>query len=251
MAARQTHRPRATCLCDIDVAVLAGGLGTRIQPALGDTPKILAPIDGRPFVDYLLDWLESFGARRVVFCLGHLGDKIQAHLARAERPARIESIIEPLPLGTAGAIAHARPLLRTSPVLVLNGDSFVDVDLCAFVAGHRASGAIASLVCTEVDDAGRFGRVSVGEDGRIVRFAEKDPSAAEPGAINAGAYLLDAAFLDLIRDSRARSIERDVFATRASGTLHAYQGRFSFIDIGTPESLARATGAMLRSGESA
>lgn len=247
MAGRQPHGPRATCLRDIDVVILAGGLGTRIRPALGETPKILAPVDGRPFVDYLLDWLESFGARRIVFCLGYLGDKVRAHLAQADRDTQIEWVVESQPLGTGGALVNAMPMLRTSPVLVLNGDSFVDVDLCAFAESHRASGAIASLVCTEVNDAGRFGRVTIDENSRIVHFAEKNPSSPEPGAINAGVYLFDSAFLDLVKNSRARSIEQDVFARQAPGSLHAHLGRFPFIDIGTPESLACATGVMLRS----
>lgn len=247
MAGRQPHGPRATCLRDIDVVILAGGLGTRIRPALGETPKILAPVDGRPFVDYLLDWLESFGARRIVFCLGHLGDKVRAHLAQADRDTQIEWVVESQPLGTGGALVNATPMLRTSPVLVLNGDSFVDVDFCAFAESHRASGAIASLVCTEVNDAGRFGRVTIDENSRIVRFAEKNPSSLGSGAINAGAYLFDSAFLDLVKNSCARSIEQDVFARQAPGSLHAHLGRFSFIDIGTPESLACATGVMLRS----
>lgn len=245
MIGPSTSRSSA-CLRDIDVAVLAGGLGTRIRAVLGDVPKILAPVDGRPFVDYLLDWLESFGAARVVFCLGHLGDKVESHLARARRTAVVECIRESAPLGTGGALGNARPLLRTSPVLVVNGDSFVDVDLCAFVRSHRDSGAAASLVCTEVADAGRYGRVAVDENSRILRFSEKDAGRRGPGTINAGMYLLEAPFLDMMRASGAGSIERDVFGRREGGTLHAYCGQFAFIDIGTPESLARATRAILR-----
>ena len=68
------------CLADVDVAILAGGLGTRIQGVLGETPKVLAPINGRPFLDYLIVWLESFGARRIVLCLGHRAETVVEYM---------------------------------------------------------------------------------------------------------------------------------------------------------------------------
>lgn len=228
-------------LHDIDVAVLAGGLGTRLAGVLADRPKILAPVAGRPFLDHLLAWLERFGARRIVLCLGHRADAVLAHLAgRPPGGTEIVSLIEPAPLGTAGALRFARTRLRSDPVLVANGDSFVDADLAAFLDSHRRSGAAGSLLCTEIADAGRYGRVELDRHQRIRRFAEKDPAASGGGLINAGIYLLGARLLDGIAGSAAGSLEREVFAALAPGTLHGFAGRFRFIDIGTPESLAAA-----------
>lgn len=231
-------QPKDT-LHDIDVAVLAGGLGTRIRGVLGDTPKVLAPIAGRAFLGHLLDYLAQFGSRRVVLCLGHLADRVTAWLAQGDPRHSLDVVceIEPRPLGTAGAIRFVRDELKSDPVLVMNGDTFLDADLGAFVAAHRLSGAEASVLCVEVDDAARYGRVEIGADDRVLRFAEKAPGR---GTVNAGIYLFSAAFLDRLAASDAVSLERDVLETLPTGTLHASVVHGRFIDIGTPDSLARA-----------
>jgi NDP-sugar pyrophosphorylase family protein len=233
----------AQCLATLDVLVIAGGLGTRIQSALGDTPKLLAPIGGRPYLAYLLDWLRRFGARRIVLGLGHRAQAVIDFLDRSKSSyddLTVVMVTEPQPLGTAGAIRFARPNLRTDPVLVMNGDSFADADLCAFVAHHRRGRATATLLCAEVDDAGRYGRVELDGKGRIRGFIEKDQDFHGRSAVSAGVYLFSAALLDEIAASSAVSLERDVFGRAPSGSLDAFAGRFAFIDIGTPESLKLA-----------
>ncbi len=233
----------AQCLAALDVLVIAGGLGTRIQSALGDTPKLLAPIGGRPYLAYLLDWLRRFGAKRIVLGLGHRAQAVIDFLDRNKSSyddLTVVTVTEPQPLGTAGAIRFARPNLRTDPVLVMNGDSFADADLCALVAHHRRARAKATLLCAEVDDAGRYGRVELDGKGRIRGFVEKDPDFHGKSAVSAGVYLFSAALLDEIAGGNATSLERDVFGRAASGSLDAFAGRFAFIDIGTPESLKLA-----------
>jgi mannose-1-phosphate guanylyltransferase len=233
----------AQCLATLDVLVIAGGLGTRIQSALGDTPKLLAPIGGRPYLAYLLDWLRRFGAMRIVLGLGHRAQAVIDFLERnksSHDDLTVVTVIEPEPLGTAGAIRFARPNLRTDPVLVMNGDSFADADLCAFVAHHRRVRAKATLLCAEVDEAGRYGRVELDDDGRIRGFIEKDPSFRGRSAVSAGVYLFSAALLDEISAGGAVSLERDVFGQAVSGSLDAFAGPFTFTDIGTPESLKLA-----------
>ena len=242
---RVTHSasPHAQCLATLDVLVIAGGLGTRIQSALGDTPKLLAPIGGRPYLAYLLDWLRRFGARRVVLGLGHRAQAVVDYLDRNKSSyddLTVVTVTEPKPLGTAGAIRFARANLRTDPVLVMNGDSFADADLCAFVAHHRRVKAKATLLCAEVDDAGRYGRIDLDGEGRIRGFLEKDPGFHGRSTVSAGVYLFSAALLDEIAASSATSLEHDVFGAAPSGSLNAFAGRFAFIDIGTPESLKLA-----------
>ena len=233
--------PRGRCLEALDIFVLAGGLGTRIRPVLGDLPKILAPILGRPYLAYLLDWLERFGALRVVLGLGHRAQAVVDYLdARPAGRIEVATVIEPSPLGTAGAIRFARGVLRSDPVLVMNGDSFTDADLCAFVDRHLAAKTIGTMLCAEVDDAGRYGRVELDQSGRIGGFIEKDANFHGTALISTGVYLLSADLLDDIAAGDAASIERDVFERLPSGTLAAFAGRFRFIDIGTPESLALA-----------
>lgn len=235
---------REQALANIDVAILAGGLGTRIRGVLGDTPKVLAPVAGRAFLGHLLDNLAGYGAQRVVLCLGHLADRVTAWLARGDTKHSLDVVcqIEPRPLGTAGALRFVRNELRSDLVLVMNGDTYVDADLRAFVASHRLSGAGASILCVEVEDAARFGRVEIAPDQRVTRFTEKAPG---PGTINAGIYLFSASFLDGIAASGATSLERDVLEALPPGTLNAVVTRGRFTDIGTPESLASAASLLV------
>jgi NDP-sugar pyrophosphorylase family protein len=229
------------CLRHVDVLVLAGGLGTRIRPILAETPKLLAPIAGRTYLDNLLDWLAHFGARRVVLALGFRAEAIDEHLARYRpRTMTVETVVEPQPLGTAGAIRGARLRLRTDPVLIVNGDSFVDVDLCRFRKHHRSVGAVATILCAAVADAGRYGRVQLDDRGAILNFIEKETAFRGVALVSAGMYFLSTALLDTITSGTATSLEKDVFERLPPGSLAAFAECGNFIDIGTPESLAMA-----------
>jgi NDP-sugar pyrophosphorylase family protein len=231
-------------LAALDVFVLAGGLGTRIRPVLGDLPKLLAPLGGRPYLAHLFDWLRQRGAWRVILGLGYQADAVLAYLRDCPPDnLKVETVVEPRPLGTAGALRFARGALSGDPVLVMNGDSLTDADLSQFVAHYQAArvaGALASVVCAEVADAGRYGRVEIDNAGFVRRFVEKDGSFHGRAPVNAGVYLLSAALLDDIAAGDALSLERDVFARLTPKSLAAFAGPAAFIDIGTPESLARA-----------
>jgi NDP-sugar pyrophosphorylase family protein len=225
----------------IDVFVLAGGLGTRIRPVLRDLPKIMAPISGRPYLSYLLEWLEYFGARRVVLGLGHRAEAVLDYMKLVPpKSLELSTVVEPSPLGTAGAIRYSRDRLCSDSVLVMNGDSFTDADLCAFLDFHHSTKATGSVLCTEVADAGRYGRVDLDQRAYIRAFIEKDAAFHGSALINAGIYLLSASLLDDIAAGYAVSLERDVFEHLPAGSLAAFSGHFRFIDIGTPESLAMA-----------
>jgi NDP-sugar pyrophosphorylase family protein len=229
----------ADCLRNIDVVVLAGGLGTRITPILKDTPKILAPIGGRPYIVFLLSWLKSFGACRVVFGLGHLAGAVAEFLAaNPVEGMEFSIVIEDKPLGTGGAISNVRAEINTNPVLIMNGDSFVDADLCKFVKFHQTNDSDASLLCTKVDEASRYGTVEI--DGRncISSFQEKSDNVGA-GFINAGLYLFNSNILEEIAEC-GPSLERDFFQKQPAGRLTAMRTTGTFLDIGTPENLARA-----------
>ncbi len=235
----------APCLEDIDVVVLAGGLGTRIKDTLGDTPKLLAPIDGTPFLDFVINRLKLFGARRLVLGLGHLAGAVVDYLeSRPPQGITVIPVIEPEPLGTAGALRHVAGHIDSDPVLVMNGDSFIAADLCGFLAVHEKSGAGASLLAAEIGDTARYGRLKLSPQGRIEAFLEKDPSLSGPGVINAGVYLFSAAMMEKIGGMDGPSLERDVFQALDPGTLNAVIGEGPFIDIGTPDDLARAAGVL-------
>lgn len=240
MAAAETRQGAvAGPLEGVDVAVLAGGLGTRIRGVLGDTPKVLAPIGGRPFLSHLFDWLRRFGARKIVLCLGHGAERVTEYLQTCP-PAgmTVIPVVEPAPLGTAGALRFARPRLDSDPVLALNGDTFFDADLGAFVGGHPTGGI--SLMCAEVPSIARFGSVVLDDAGHVERFVEKDPTRDQPGLISAGMYLFSQAALDRLTALPGSSLERDFLQIMPPGAIRAVAAQGRFIDIGTPESLAAA-----------
>src|SRR5258708_32799331 len=175
-----SSRPNAPAggLASIDVAVLAGGLGTRLRPVLGETPKILAPIGGRPYLDHLLSWLAGFGATRGVLCLGFRAELVLDHVKRNPFPGlEVGTSIEPEPLGTAGALSLAGPQLPSDLVLGMNGDTFVDADLAAFVAAHRQAGGGASVLGATVPATAPYRPLDIAT-GQIRRLPEKDPSAS-------------------------------------------------------------------------
>lgn len=225
----------------IDILILAGGLGTRLRGVLGDTPKVLAAIDGRPYLDWALDWLKQQGAGHVVLSLGHLAGAVATWAgARPHAGLDLQWRVEPSPMGTAGAVRYCRDLLTSHQVLVMNGDSFIAADLSAFAAAHAASGAEAMLLCVHVPDAARYGVIDTDGAGRITAFREKDATRPGGGLVSAGVYMLSQAFLDRLMAMPGPSIEHDIFARLPPGTLAAHVIEGAFIDIGTPESLAEA-----------
>lgn len=228
------------CLKDIDVVILAGGLGTRISSVLKTTPKILAPVGGRPYLVFLLSWLKNFGARRLVFGLGHLAGAVSKFLEKNPvEGIEFVTIIEPAPLGTAGAIGNLRSEISSNPVLILNGDSFVDADLCKFVNFHRFEESEASIICTNVDDTSRFGLVNLVKGNRVSSFQEKTESAGS-GLISTGVYLFSREILDEIAIC-GPSLEKDFFQNQPAERLAAMCGEYTFLDIGTPKDLNHAS----------
>ena len=225
----------------IKAAILAGGLGTRLRPAVGERPKVLARVHGRPFLSYLLEQVAAAGIQEVVLCTGYLGEQVRAEVGDQFGAVKVRYSRELEPLGTAGALRLALPLLDCDPVLVLNGDSCCRADLSAFVSWHRACAgdSAGSLVLTWVEDASRYGTVGVDGSGGIVSFREKTELAI-PGWINAGVYLLSRRLLASIPADGVVSIERDVFPAWVGPQLRAYQVEVPFIDIGTPKSYADA-----------
>jgi len=220
-------------LSGITALILAGGMGTRLREAVSDRPKVLAPVNGRPFLASLLDRLADAGVRRVVLCTGYLAHQVTEAFKAEFRGMQLLYSREEEPLGTGGALRLALPLLRCDPVLVLNGDSFCDADLGAFLRQHLEAGSPASLVLTRVADVARYGSVETDPAARVLSFSEKGARSGE-GTINAGIYLLSRGVLEGIPAGKAVSLEREVFPELIGRGLHAFAGGSRFIDIGVP-----------------
>jgi NDP-sugar pyrophosphorylase family protein len=229
-----------TRLTDVAAAILAGGLGTRLRTVVADRPKVMAPVRGRPYLTYLLDQLVRAGIHEVVVLTGYLADYVQAMLGESYRGLRLFYSPEPEPLGTAGALRWALPMLQCPTVLVLNGDSYCDVSLADFWAFHCGQAADLSLVLTLVADSSRYGKVHVAASERVLEFEEKK-AAIGPGWINAGIYLLDSLLLQEIPAGRPVSLEREMFPLWAkSKTCCGFRSASRFLDIGTPDSYTAA-----------
>ena len=224
-------------------AILAGGSGTRLRPILSDRPKVLAPVGGRPFLAYLLDQMVDAGIRKVVLCTGYLAGQVYSAFGDRYRDLRIWYSEEDRPLGTAGALAQALPLLDSDPVLVLNGDSHCNLDLPAFQQWHEEKKAVGSIALVHQPDASRFGCVSFDANGWILRFGEKKTTGA--GWINAGIYLLSQSLLRSIPQGHAASLEYDIFPNCVGSGLFGFNMGSHFIDIGTPVSYAEAESVLI------
>ena len=231
-------RPTAD-LSSVTAAVLAGGFGTRLRSVISDRPKVMAPVDGRPFLYYLLDQLAAAGCRSVVLCTGHLGEQVQAALGERYEGIRLHYSRELQPLGTGGALKLALSQIVSDPVLVLNGDSFLGIDLATYGRWHHDQGAPGSIALTRVRHGDRYGRVQMDMTGRIVSFSEKD-RVSGPGWINAGIYLLGRKLLERIPDGTNVSLEHDLFSGWTQRGLYGYYSPAHFLDIGTPEDFARS-----------
>src|SRR5262249_34759539 len=145
-----------------------------LRPAVGNVPKVLAPVAGRPFIDHQLDYLKNQGVTDVVLCTGYGADQVAEHCGNGRRwDLRIRYSREKYPLGTGGAVKCASPLIGSGPFLVLNGDSFAGADLGRLLNLHGVWAAAVTLAVVEIPDRARFGAVSLAGDGAVTRYAEK------------------------------------------------------------------------------
>ena len=221
-------------LSELTVALLAGGLGTRLRPSVPDVPKVIAEVRGRPFLSYVFDQLAAAEAKHVVVCTGYSGEQIRETFGDSCGALSLVYSHEPTPRGTAGALRWALPLLKSDPVLVMNGDSFCESDLMSFWEWHSQRRVDASMLTTWVHDTDRYGKVATDLDGKVLSFEEKGGDGC-PGWINAGSYLFSQRFLLSIPLNGFTSLEREVLPRWIGRGLSAYQTQGRFIDIGTPD----------------
>lgn len=215
-------------------------MGTRLRSVVPSTPKPLASVGNRSFLELLVRQLRYQGICRLVMCTGYLADQIESEFSDGhDWGVAIQYSKEPHPLGTAGAVKLAERYLHdVSDFLVMNGDSFLEIDFDQLVGFHRQHGGLVSMAVQQTENTTRYGTVEVDAGGRIVGFKEKTGSDV-PGLVNAGVYVFNRAVFEYIPEGPC-SLERDVFPQLLHHGVYALEHHGIFIDIGTPEDYARA-----------
>ena len=216
-----------------DALILAGGKGTRLSSVTKGGQKVIVDVAGKPFLVRLLDKLISEGFRSITIAAGYRADDIKATLRRFDLAASIKIIVESSPLGTGGAIKNAFEKTGLEEYVVLNGDSFNDINYSEFLRKHRESGAVFSILTTEVPDISRFGEVLFDRSNRITGFREKT-GVKRGGVINAGVYAIKKEVLREAKNSNF-SIEEYIFTNVKTLDINAVPSCSDFRDIGTPD----------------
>jgi mannose-1-phosphate guanylyltransferase len=222
--------------------ILVGGQGTRLRPLTSTVPKPVVRLVDRPFISFMLEWLHGHGIDDVIMSCGFLADGVRSVLGDGSTLGiRLRFVEEPEPLGTAGALKLAEPMLDER-FLMLNGDVLTDLDLSAQIAQHLDSGARATLSLVPVEDPSAYGVVMLEEDRSVRDFVEKpSPDKIESNLISAGAYVLEREILELIPPDRKVSIEREVWPTLIGDGLYGFPSDSYWLDIGTPERYLQGT----------
>lgn len=219
--------------------VLAGGLGTRLRERVPTLPKPMAPVAGRAFLEYVFDRLVTGGITEIILSVGYRADSIHEHFGDHYKQTPVKYVLEDEPLGTGGAILHALSTAGDDPVLVLNGDTLLNLNYLKFIQWYRAASPVmCAMVLRHVPDIARYGSVMLSGN-RVSGFVEKGTIGS--GLINAGVYIIEPKIFKLLNLIGKFSFEADVLQ-RHCGRLSpiAYISDAYFIDIGIPEDYDRA-----------
>jgi D-glycero-alpha-D-manno-heptose 1-phosphate guanylyltransferase len=222
----------------------------RLRAAYAAGPKSMAPVAGRPFLDYLLRWLRSQGVKEVILCVGYKRTHIQKYVGKGSKwGLRVKYSIEKEPLGTGGAVKKAERLIPGARVFVINGDTFLSSNLKEMIKFHQSRGALATLAVVKVADHRRYGSLRLDGQGRITAFLEKGDMDAsnksEKGKrpINGGVYVFEKKLLSKIHKIGPVSLEKYLFpqlVTSKNKQVYGFLRDAYFMDIGVPGDLRRA-----------
>jgi D-glycero-alpha-D-manno-heptose 1-phosphate guanylyltransferase len=219
--------------------ILAGGLGTRLREAVPDLPKCMAPVAGRPFISYVIDFLRMQGVQRFIFSLGYKSEVIENYLKQQYPTLEYLIVIEKEPLGTGGAIRLAINKANEKNVIVANGDTLFKVDLKTAFALHQSNTAECTLALKPMQNIDRYGVVKINSKGKVESFLEKQfyPS----GLINGGLYILNKEMFLRRSFEEKFSFEKEYLEKYvAEGDFYGSVQESYFIDIGIPEDYNKA-----------
>lgn len=222
----------------MEAVILAGGFGTRLRQVIHDVPKPMAPVSGQPFLSYIFEKLNRHGCKHVILAVGYKRDAIQNYFGNQYKNLSLEYSVEEEPLLTGGALKQAFQQARETTVLVLNGDTFFDVDISKMIKFHHQQHSDVTLAVKELHDFTRYGTVLFDDTSRITHFVEK--RACHKGYINGGVYVMNRTLFDDFAIDKFM-IEKDFLEKYVNDKkFYAFPSDGYFIDIGIPEDYERA-----------
>jgi D-glycero-alpha-D-manno-heptose 1-phosphate guanylyltransferase len=209
--------------------ILAGGLGTRLRSVVSDRPKPMADVNGRPFLDYLVNRLFSNGFTKIVICVSYMRENIISYFEKKYGDAIIFSI-EDTPLGTGGALAYASEKLPES-FLVMNGDTYLPMDYQKLRSYHIEKKADLTIALAK-SSSPQFGGVAINSAERVLAFGD-----IRSGLVNAGVYEMERKVIDMFPTIVPFSLEKQFLPEFVeTGKVYGFVSDDSFVDIGSPES---------------
>lgn len=224
-----------------DVLILCGGLGKRLRSVIQDRPKPMVMVNGKPFLDILINRMSNFGFRRFVLCLGYMGEVIKKYYRDRSDSLTILFSEEKNPLGTAGGVKNAEDLIQSDPFLVMNGDSFCPLNIPEFASFHIKRKALASIALAQTKSAGDYGVIKLDFSLKVTGFNEKPQDSTNKNLlINAGIYLFRRDILSLIPADEKYSLEYNLFPRIVNDSFYGYVTEEELTDIGTPEGYKKA-----------
>lgn len=223
-----------------EAILLAGGLGTRLQKAVNDVPKPMAPVSGRPFVEYVLDYLIASGFEKFIFSVGYKHESFITHFGNSYRNCEINYSVEHSPLGTGGGIKKSMKSAKLTDVLVVNADTIFKIDIEQFYKLHKKTIADLSIALHHVEDISRYGSVEIDEDQRVIAFSEKN-TLSGPGYINGGVYIFRNNFFNSLNLPEKFSLEKDCIEKfYMKLKIGGFPSDAYFLDIGIPGDYEKA-----------
>jgi len=220
------------------VVILAGGPGVRIREVSDNLPKVMLPVDGKPFLEYIVSNLTAQGLRNIILSVGYKSQIIEDYFRCGSwLGANIEYSREERPLGTGGALIKALDLIPDSSFLAMNGDSYFDVVFSRLIQFHKIKRALCTIYLINQKDKKRYGSVFLDGNSKITEFKEKVvESDNQKHYISAGIYCLEKAIFADYPPDKYISVEETIFPRLASaGRMYGIIGKETFIDIGIPD----------------
>jgi D-glycero-alpha-D-manno-heptose 1-phosphate guanylyltransferase len=226
--------------------ILAGGFGTRLQKVVKKVPKPLAPISGKPFLFWLITYLQQQGVTNFIFSLGYLHNLVEDFLKEEFPSLKYDCVIEKEPLGTGGAIKYCLKETMEKDIIIINGDTFFNLNIKEFLQFYQDTNSDCSIALTPMHNFDRYGSVTLDNDNNVLEFNEK--KHCKKGLINTGILAINKnTFLAKTKNLPQQfSYEKDFLEPNISQIkVTGYIAAGYFIDIGIPEDYYRADKELL------